>query len=119
MECSAIPAKVIATCFALVAFAAALAIGYAVDNPTVTILYRALVTMLLCWPVGYAVGAVAQRVNEKAITDYKARHPMTVEEPPDSPSSSSSTSTSASEAAGAAPASSPSPERNSPSSPAA
>jgi len=85
MECSAIPAKVIATCFALVAFAAALAIGYAVENPTSTILYRAIVTMLLCWPVGYAVGAVAQRVNEKAIANYKDRHPMTAQEPPSSP----------------------------------
>jgi hypothetical protein len=113
MECSAIPAKVIATCFALVAFAAALAIGYAVENPTSTILYRAIVTMLLCWPVGYAVGAVAQRVNEKAIANYKDRHPMTAQE---SPSSSSSAETSAPPPD--SPPDSPQ-ERNSPSSPAA
>jgi hypothetical protein len=60
-----------------VAFAAALVVGFVVGNPTTTILLRALLTMLLCWPVGYAVGSVAQRVNEAAIDEYKRKHPLT------------------------------------------
>jgi hypothetical protein len=111
MECSPIPAKVIASCFSLVAFAAAVTIGYAVDNPTATILYRALLTMLLCWPVGYAVGAVAQRVNEKAIADYKERNPMTVDH--------ATLAEAPSPAPGNDAAPAPTQERNSPSSPTA
>ena len=81
MECSTIPARVIATCFALVAFAAAVALGYSVGNPTATIILYALLAMLICWPIGLAVGSVLQRVNERAIQEYKQRNPMTVETP--------------------------------------
>jgi hypothetical protein len=76
MECSVIPAKTIATCFALIAFAAALTVGLAVGNAAATCLMRALVTMLVCWPVGFAVGSVAQHVNERTIEEYKKKNPI-------------------------------------------
>ena len=79
MECSVIPAKVIATCFALVAFAGALIVGLAVGNPAGTCLARALTTLLVCWPIGFVVGAVAQRVNDRTIEDYKKKNPITEE----------------------------------------
>ena len=82
MECSAIPARVIATCFALVAFAAALTLGWSVGNPTATIILYALAAMVLCWPIGLAVGTVLQHVNERSIAQYKQRNPMTAEAAP-------------------------------------
>ncbi|NJL30906.1 MAG: hypothetical protein HC898_04350 [Phycisphaerales bacterium] len=63
MECSAIPAKVIASCFGLMAFAAAIVVGWSVDNSTQTILWRALTAMFVCWFVGLGVGMVAQSVG--------------------------------------------------------
>ncbi len=71
-----IPAKIIATCFALVAFAAALVIGALVGNPLGTVLFRALVAMCICWLVGYLVGLVAQRTVELNIARYKQAHPI-------------------------------------------
>jgi hypothetical protein len=81
MECSVIPAKVIATCFALIAFAGALIVGMAVGNPTGTCLARALVTLLICWPIGFLLGTVAQGVNERTIAAYKKNNP--IEEAPE------------------------------------
>jgi len=71
-----IPAKIIATCFALVTFVAALVLGVAVDNPAGTVIFKALVAMLLCWGVGYAVGLVAQHVVDLNIQRYKKIHPI-------------------------------------------
>ena len=81
MECSTIPARVIATCFALVAFAAAVALGYSVGNPTATIILYAMLAMAICWPVGLVVGSVLQHVNERGIQEYKQRNPMHAETP--------------------------------------
>jgi len=79
MECSTIPAKIIATCFALVAFAAAVAVGLAAGNPTSTILGRALLAMFVCWVVGRIVGGVAIRTVQNDIDTYKASHPIPTE----------------------------------------
>lgn len=76
MECSAIPAKVIAACFAIVAFVAAVAIGAAAGNAVETVLYRAMIVLLVCWPIGWAVGMLAQKVNELSIQAYKQKNPI-------------------------------------------
>ncbi len=72
----AIPAKVIASCFALMAFACAVIVGWSVQNTTQTILWRAMLAMFVCWLVGYAVGLVAQQVVDRRIENYKAANPL-------------------------------------------
>ncbi len=71
-----IPAKVIASSFALVAFAAALLVGLRVGNPVTTVIYRATLVMLLCWPVGFAIGRIGQHVVDRNIETYKNEHPI-------------------------------------------
>ncbi len=72
----AIPARVIATCFALIGFAAASVVGVAAGNPTSTVLLRATVVMLLIWGVGRVIGAMLQRTIEDHIRRYKHDHPI-------------------------------------------
>lgn len=69
----------IAACFALVAFAAAVVVGLAAGNPAGTILWRALVAMLVCWVAGALVGYLAQRAVQVQVESYKTRNPI----PPD------------------------------------
>lgn len=75
-----IPSKLIASCFALIAFAAATLVGLAAQNSAWTVLYRALIAMGVCWVVGFIVGLVAQRVVDQQIETYKSRHPITSED---------------------------------------
>ncbi len=72
----AIPSRVIATCFALIGFAAAVIVGLAASNSSITILWRALAVMILCWIVGRPIGALTQRSVEAHIAEYKQRHPI-------------------------------------------
>lgn len=72
----AIPARVIAACFALVGFASAAVAGVAVQNSATTILLRATVVMLLCWVVGRVAGAIAQQAIDEHITGYEDQHPV-------------------------------------------
>ncbi len=57
-----VPGRVIAAIFALAAFAVAIVAGLAVGNPPGRILASALVSMVLCQVVGWAVGAIGERV---------------------------------------------------------
>jgi len=75
-ECSTISARVIATCFALGSFTAALLIGAAVGNEPLTILWRATVAMGLCWLIGLVVGQVMQRSVDDHVERYKQSHPI-------------------------------------------
>lgn len=81
MECSTIPAKYIASSFALIAFTAALLVGWAIGNTTGTIMFRSLVIMLACWPVGYLVGRIAQHTVQLDIDRYKRTHPISGDSP--------------------------------------
>lgn len=72
----AIPSRVIATCFALVSFAAALLIGLHSGNSAGVLIWRATLVMVVCWIVGRVVGAVAQRVVDEHIESYKREHPI-------------------------------------------
>ncbi len=76
------PSKVIAGCFALAAFAVAVLAGLAGGNSAVSILTRALIAMIGCYPIGLMIGVICQRV----MTDHieAQREPATM-----SPSSSS------------------------------
>lgn len=91
MECSAIPAKLIATCFALVAFAAAMVVGLASGNDATTVIKRSLIAMGACWIVGRIVGHVAQRTVEEQIESYKLKHPIPSEDVQETPSAETTT----------------------------
>ncbi|MEO1235787.1 MAG: hypothetical protein AAFX76_03245 [Planctomycetota bacterium] len=71
-----ITSRVIASCFALVSFAAALLVGVMAENPLPTVLGRALFTMIVCYAVGLVVGGVAQRTVDQHIEHHKQHHPI-------------------------------------------
>jgi len=75
-ERSPIPAKVIATCFALLTFVAAVVVGFAAGNAMFTVVWRATIVMVVCWVVGRIVGGVAQSSIERHIEQYKRTHPI-------------------------------------------
>ncbi len=75
-ECSTIPARVIASCFSLACFAAAIVVGIHAGNSPQTVLLRASLVMVICWPIGYLVGLVAQRAIIDQINRYKQEHPL-------------------------------------------
>jgi len=56
------PGQVIAGCFALTAFIVAVVAGLSNDNPSSTILFRSLVALMLCYPVGFVIGILCERV---------------------------------------------------------
>ena len=84
-----ITSRIIATSFALVAFAGALFVGMRAGNPMLTILTRALLITLGCYVVGRIVGVVADRTVQGQIATYKTRHPLgrNVEPAPADPAS--------------------------------
>jgi putative Mn2+ efflux pump MntP len=59
--------KAVAGCFALAAFAVAVVAGIAAGNPPTSILIRALMAMLICYPLGMMIGLVCQHVIEQHI----------------------------------------------------
>ncbi len=82
-ECSTIPARVIATCFALLSFAAAIVVGIGAGNTTSTILLRSIAVMMVCWFIGRVVGAVAQWAIMDHVNRYKEEHPIPDDTVPD------------------------------------
>lgn len=66
----------IATCFALISFAAALGVGVRAGNDTLTILWRALILMAAAWGIGFVVGTIAMRTVEEHLSLYRAEHPI-------------------------------------------
>jgi hypothetical protein len=76
---------VLASCFALVCFAAAVVVGLAAGNPPVTVLWRSILVMGGAWLVGLAVGALFQRTLEEHIEAHQHQHPMPGEEPTHAP----------------------------------
>ena len=57
--------KAIAGCFALAAFTVAVLAGLAGGNTATSILLRALVAMVACYPLGLVIGVVCQHVIEQ------------------------------------------------------
>ena len=66
----------IASCFALVSFAAAIVVGMHAGNSTPTILFRASCTLIVCWFIGYVVGSVAQWAILDHLSRYKQQNPI-------------------------------------------
>lgn len=54
--------KVMAGCLALAAFAVAVLAGLAAGNAAEMVLVRALMAMFLCYPVGFIIGMVCERI---------------------------------------------------------
>lgn len=76
----AITSRVIATCFALTSFAAALIVGIMAENPLQTIFLRALFTMIVCYAIGLVIGLIAQSTVQKHIEQHKLDYPIPGEE---------------------------------------
>ncbi len=56
------PSNVIAACFALAAFTVAVVAGMAGGNPAMSVLVRALIAMIGCYPIGLIIGLICARV---------------------------------------------------------
>lgn len=72
----AIPARVIATCFALACFAGSLVVGLYHGNPALSIVISSFFTMIAAYIVGLVVGAIAQRAVDDHVRRHKAQHPL-------------------------------------------
>jgi hypothetical protein len=70
------PAAIIASSFALIGFAVAVAAGIAADNSAATTIWRALGAMILCYMIGRVIGAIAMRAMREHVTQYKQSHPI-------------------------------------------
>ncbi len=62
---SGIASKAVAGCFALAAFTVAVVAGLAGGNTAISILGRALVAMIVCYPLGLMVGMVCRQVIQQ------------------------------------------------------
>ncbi len=78
------PSKVIAGCFALAAFAVAVLAGLAGGNSAASILTRALIAMICCYPIGLMIGVICQRVMTDHIEASRASATMPQSSPTDS-----------------------------------
>ena len=72
----AIPARVIATSFALICFAATIAVGMYNGNDWTSILSGALLVCLLAWMVGSMLGALILRCINEQIDQHITDHPI-------------------------------------------
>jgi hypothetical protein len=72
--------KVMAGCFSMAAFAVAIIAGLTSGNPAILVLGRALVAMILCYPIGYVIGIVCERVIALHVGEYEKRHPVPADE---------------------------------------
>jgi hypothetical protein len=81
--------RVIAACFALLAFAVAIGTGLASDNPALVVLWRAVMVMGLCYLLGLAVGVLCETALRCAATgdDGGEREAAAVDAEAGSPSS--------------------------------
>ena len=59
--------RAVAGCFALAAFAVAVVAGLAGGNTPSAILVRALIAMIVCYPLGLVIGLVCQHVIEEHV----------------------------------------------------
>ncbi|MEM8781706.1 MAG: hypothetical protein AAGE65_02525 [Planctomycetota bacterium] len=71
-----IPARVIASSFALLAFAAAVVVGGYVGNDMTTVLWRGIGVMLVCYLVGRILGGLAQHAIDEHTARHESEHPV-------------------------------------------
>lgn len=62
-----VPSQVIAGCFALSAFAVALIAGIVASNEAWTILVRALLMLIVCYPLGLLAGMVCEYIVREEV----------------------------------------------------
>ena len=67
-----VPAKVVASSAGLGAFIVAVLAGMGADNPTETVLTRAVLSLLACYVVGLIIGGIAERAVAERIGTYVA-----------------------------------------------
>lgn len=67
------PAHVIGASFALSAFAVAILSGITAENAATTVLFRGLVVMGVCYPCGFIIGGVCNRVVTEHLTALAAK----------------------------------------------
>lgn len=72
----AIPARVIATSFALVCFAATIVFGLANGNEWLSILLSALIVCLIAWVVGSVLGSLILRCVNEQIDRHRLENPI-------------------------------------------
>jgi hypothetical protein len=65
--------KAIASCFALAAFAVAVLAGLAGGNSASSIMLRALLSMIACYPLGLLIGVVCRHVVEQHVRQGAAQ----------------------------------------------
>lgn len=68
--------RIIAACVSLAAFAVAVLAGLSSGNPAMHVLGRALMAMLLCYPVGLVIGLICDHVIQTHLRDYRQSNPM-------------------------------------------
>lgn len=71
-----IPSRLIATCFAIASFLAALCVGLAAGNDPVTILTRSILVLVACYLIALPIGALAHWAIRQHIEQYKQTYPI-------------------------------------------
>ena len=64
--------RAIAGCFALAAFSVAVVAGLAGGNTATAILVRALIAMIVCYPLGMLVGVLIRHVIDQHLAEQSA-----------------------------------------------
>lgn len=72
------PSSAIAGCFSLSAFAVAVVAGLYAQNPVSSILIRALIAMIACYPVGLIIGLICQRLMFEHIDAHQKAASITM-----------------------------------------
>ena len=72
------PSSAIAGCFSLSAFAVAVVAGLSAQNPVSSILMRALIAMIICYPVGLIIGLICQRLMFDHIEVHRKAASITI-----------------------------------------
>ena len=67
--------RVIAGSFALAAFAVAVLSGLFSDNPASAVLGRAVMSMVVCYPIGLMAGMLCERVITAHVEAHRQSHP--------------------------------------------
>ena len=69
---SGVAGKAIAGCFALAAFSVAVVAGLAGGNTATAILVRALIAMIVCYPLGMIIGVLCRWVIDQHLAEQSA-----------------------------------------------
>jgi len=71
-----LPVRTIGACFALTAFAVAILAGLGAALPASEILWRATLSLCVCYIAGVIIGSVAERAAREHVSGFIRLHPM-------------------------------------------